>query len=207
MNTVLQHVLLTLLNEDYAAIDSITDKGSLLTPSNPHVSEVIAELRHLNEQNAQRLQAIIDDYGWPGVALVGGAGAQAAYRLVLHAFTLPDFQRVMLPLLERAALAGDASWWDVARLDDRIRVLEGRLQKYGTQFRWNEEGRQVPEPPVEDPENVDRMRAAIGLCSLQDEAALRNENLKKHSRSVSAEENERRRVEAESWARLLGWRN
>ena len=41
-------------------------------------------------------------------------------------------------------------------LDDRIRVFEGRLQRYGTQYDWNDAGTaMVPMVGVEDPETVD----------------------------------------------------
>ena len=197
MNTALQHELLTLLHEDYVDRNRITADGALLRPSNPNLTSVVDQIREVNRRNAARLQSIVAEHGWPGISLVGTAGARAAYRLVLHAITLPDFQRAMLALIARAAAAGEASSWEAARLDDIIRRLEGQPQKYGTQFNWNENDELFC---------VGDLRAEIGLCSLEDEIELRDDPLKKHRRDVSAEEAEQRRREAESLARLLGWR-
>jgi hypothetical protein len=207
MNTALQAELLALLDADYAEVNRITSDGTLLEPANPNRAHVITELRALAQRNVERLTRIMAEHGWPGVSLVGAAGATAAYRLVLHAFTLPAFQRSILPVLKKAAAAGEASWWDVSRLEDRMLALEGHLQRYGTQFSWNENGEQAPDPPVENVARANAERAAIGLCSLEDEIAYRNNALKAHRRFVSKEESSARRAQAEEWARLLGWRS
>jgi hypothetical protein len=51
---------------------------------------------------------------------------------------------------------------DVAFLTDRILVAEGRPQRYGTQFGADEQGRRTLKP-VEEPANLDKRRAAMGL--------------------------------------------
>ncbi|MFT3810719.1 MAG: hypothetical protein QM698_12440 [Micropepsaceae bacterium] len=52
-----------------------------------------------------------------------------------------------------------------AMLTDRIAVMEGRLQIYGTQIDWTADG--VLEPlPVGNPAGVDGRRAEAGLGSL-----------------------------------------
>jgi hypothetical protein len=47
-------------------------------------------------------------------------------------------------------------------LTDRIRVLEGRAQLYGTQFDWDQNGVMSP-LPIEDEPGVDQRRAQLGL--------------------------------------------
>ena len=67
----------------------------------------------------------------------------------------------MPPLLEDAVARGDASRRDPAYLMDRVLMYRGEPQIYGTQYR-TQDG--VPKLwPVQDPENLDDRRAALGL--------------------------------------------
>ncbi|HYD05463.1 MAG TPA: DUF6624 domain-containing protein, partial [Reyranella sp.] len=50
-----------------------------------------------------------------------------------------------------------------AMLYDRIATTEGRPQRYGTQGTDCADGRYVTPRDVEDPENLDARRSAIGL--------------------------------------------
>ena len=169
---------------------------------NPRIGEIIAELRRINERSAARFQAIIDEHGWPGTSLVGGAGTQAAFFLVSNLFTMPEFRRAMLPVLRQAVMAGEAPGFHLATLEDGVRCLEGRPQKYGTALGWDENGEMNPYPPIEDPENVDRLRAEIGLPSLRDAILMHENALQKHRRQVPREE----LAMFETWARVCGWR-
>jgi arsenate reductase (thioredoxin) len=107
----------------------------------------------------------------------------------------------MLPLVRAAAARGDASPAELAMLEDRICTFEGRLQRYGTQFDWNDDGSaMVPVVGVEDPEHVDERRACVGLPPMTwrrappaDEPAPAD---------VAA-----RRAEMDAWARRVGWRS
>jgi hypothetical protein len=63
---------------------------------------------------------------------------------------------------------GQARASDLALLEDRVRVAQGKLQRYGSQMRSSP----TPGPPVlepiEDEACVDRRRAAVGLEPLAD---------------------------------------
>ena len=195
-----------MLNEDETAIVKLLGGDLPLFLRNPRIGDIIGELRRINEGTAARLQAIVDEHGWPGTSLVGRAGAQASFFLVTYLFTMPAFQRAMVPLLEKAVMAGEASGRHLARLEDGIRCMEGRLQKYGTALGWDENGEMSPYPSIEDPENVDRMRAEIGLPSLRDALRMHEIALMKHRRRVPREELAKIRANTEEWARVLGWR-
>ena len=62
----------------------------------------------------------------------------------------------------KALLPDDVSATDVAYLEDRVRVREGRPQLYGTQFSRQADGT-MDHGPVEDPEHLDERRAAAGM--------------------------------------------
>jgi hypothetical protein len=107
-----------------------------------------------------RLKQIVARYGWPTPALVGADGVEAAWLMLQHS---PDnaWQEQMLPVLERAAMAGEIKRADVALLTDRVLVHAGKRQRYGNSFSVTG-GRLVPDP-IEDLPGLDARRAALGL--------------------------------------------
>ena len=72
---------------------------------------------------------------------------------------------------------GEVSAQHVAYLADRLELKDGRKQIYGTQLRIDK-GELVIEP-IDDPDNVDKRRAAIGLGPLAEYIALVRKQLKK----------------------------
>ena len=108
--------------------------------------------------------------------MVGEDGALAAFLLVQHADRDPQFQKKCLPLLEAAVRVGEASASNLAYLTDRVLIAEGKPQRYGTQFQ-TVGGKSAPFP-IEDAENVDARRNAVGLGPLA-EYAKQIENMGK----------------------------
>ena len=70
--------------------------------------------------------------------------------------------------MSEAASRGEVSPVHVAMLEDRIRVNEGKGQRYGTQFDWDRDGQMNP-LPMDDESNVDVRRAEVGLPPLADD--------------------------------------
>lgn len=101
-------------------------------------------------------------YGWPKTT----KGSHAAWLLAQHADSDLAFQRSAKELLEASVKAGIAAPLDVAYLADRIATNEGRPQEYGTQFSLTDRCHLVLDP-VDDREQVNRRRLAIGLQSLE----------------------------------------
>lgn len=121
-------------------------------------------LEELNRANASRLRQIIAVFGWPGMTLVGEKGAQAAWRIAMHAVAEPDFMRQCRDLIDAASERQDVPRWQYAILDDRIRVYEGRPQRYGTQLRLGLDG--LEPHPIENESRVNGMRMQAGLPPL-----------------------------------------
>src|SRR2546430_2954677 len=143
---------------DLALLKDLARDGSLFQGYHPRMEA-------LPQRHATRLAALIDAHGWPGRSRVGEEGAQAAWLILQHAIANPPLMRRGLTLLQGEASEGEVSQLEVAMLEDRIRTFEGRPQRYGTQFDWDEHGRLSP-LPLEDPAGVDARRRAIGLGPL-----------------------------------------
>lgn len=120
--------------------------------------------------NAAHLTAIIEQYGWPGNSLVGEEGAWAAWLISQHAIGNPPFMRHCLTLLKQAAANNEVTPWQVAFLEDRIRMYEGKPQIYGTQFQPNKNGELEPYL-IENPEFVNDRRLAVGLNTIEERTA------------------------------------
>lgn len=158
------------------------------------------EMEAVHRRNAARLRAIVADVGWPGISTVGDEAAHAAWLVLQHSIGEPDMMRATLPALERAVAAGEARAADLAMLDDRIRVLEGRPQRYGTQYDWDEAGMwMVPVGAVEDPAGIDARRRAVGLGPMVWRKPPPPDE-------PPPDDVEARRRDLEDWARQVGWR-
>ena len=162
-NPALRQELLDRVEQDQAIRNEFIKKGV----ERPDPS-VLARMQAIDDANAERMRAIVGQYGWPGPELVGRDGTQAAFLLVQHA-DLP-LQKEMLPLVEKAYKKGELPGQSYALLLDRVLVGEGKPQVYGTQAKRIEEwkGREPVLAPIEDEGNVDKRRAEVGLMPLSE---------------------------------------
>ncbi|MGH2354169.1 MAG: DUF6624 domain-containing protein [Chloroflexota bacterium] len=115
----------------------------------------------VDAQNTRRLKEIVQDIGWPTRSKVGQRASYLVWLLVQHADHDAAFQRECLQLMQ-APPAGEVDPRNIAYLEDRVRVNEGRPQRYGTQFCTDVQGQFGPRP-VEDPDQLDERRRAVGL--------------------------------------------
>jgi hypothetical protein len=76
------------------------------------------------------------------------------------------FMAECLEHLRAAVEAADASPANLAYLEDRVRMLRGEPQLYGTQF--VEKGGTYEPWPIEDPDGLDDRRAVICLGPFAD---------------------------------------
>ena len=163
--------------------------GSLFKGYHPRMAAV-------HDANAARLREIIREHGWPTVTLVGVDGANAAHRIAQHSINHPDFMRECRALIEEASEQGQIPQEHFAYIDDRIRVYEGLLQRFGTQWRGGING--LEPYPVDDWDSVNQRRRNLGLPTLEE---MRFES----SERLSPEEFERMGKEEEAWRRRVGW--
>lgn len=132
-NQALHTELLAMREQDQALR---TQAQTLLEQSGGQITEEIQAIlqaqSQLDQQLMQRLKAIIEHYGWPGISLVGEEGAKSAFLILQHSET--PKQKLYLETLKAAVAAHQASASHLAMLEDRILMKEGQKQIYGTQL-------------------------------------------------------------------------
>jgi hypothetical protein len=197
VDTHLRDELVAMADEDRRVRAGLAADGSLFDGYHPQMQAV-------HDRNAVRLAGIIDQHGWPGRSLVGEDGARAAWLVLQHAIGHPDLQRKGLVLLQEAAARGEVPDAEVAMLHDRVCFFEGRPQRYGTQYDWDEGGELSPWA-IEDEAGVDERRRAVGLPPLAENTRRIREGTERggERRPEDRKEWHRRFVE---WARSVGWR-
>lgn len=129
----------------------------------PLPAEARLEQRRVFVEHGDRLRELLEAAArWPTVTRVGEAATRGAWLVAQHADTQLDVQRLALRLLRAAVDDGDAEPRDLAFLEDRVAINEGRPQKYGTQIADVVDGYPVPWPVI-DPERLDERRAQVGI--------------------------------------------
>ena len=84
---------------------NMVKKGKQDTPKFIKTTE---ELIAADTKNTARMKAIVEEYGWPTMSLIGKRPASSAWLLVQHADRDPLFQMHCLPLLKAAMDEGEA---------------------------------------------------------------------------------------------------
>lgn len=70
--------------------------------------------------------------------------------------------------MRNAVKNGIASNSSLALLEDRVALRQGKKQIYGSQIGFDSETKLYYVMPLEDPDNVDKRRAEVGLQPLAD---------------------------------------
>lgn len=192
MNEELREKLLAMRDEDVRVREELAASGELFDGYHETMEKV-----HL--ENAAELERMIDEHGWLGKSTVGADGADAAWLIVQHAISLPDFSRRCLKLIEKAVADGEAEPKHAAYLHDRIAFFERRPQKYGTQSDWNAEGKMAVWT-LEDEEKVNEYRGEVGLPPLE---SLVWEN--EETRGNMPKDYHARQKGFDKWAATVGW--
>jgi len=133
-----------------------------------HSEQVKAVWRRIKKKDANNLKkvtAILDKYGWLGTEYIGEGNA-CLFFVIQHA----DFntQKKYLPMMREAAKIGNARKSNLALLEDRILMRNGKKQLYGSQISRDEKSDQWVVYPISDPEKVDERREEMGLPTLSE---------------------------------------
>lgn len=126
-------------------------------------------MQQTDSSNLVRVKEILEEFGWPGPELIGPNGSTALFLVIQHSDQVT--QERYLPLMRQAVKQGKAAATDLALLEDRILIGQGKKQIYGSQIGFNDKLNSYYILPLADPDNVDKMRLAVGLEPLADYAS------------------------------------
>ncbi len=125
-------------------------------------------VRQIDSSNLVAIEKIIQQFGWPGISLVDTLGNSTVWLVIQHAGL--DIQLKYLPLMEASVKAGESRFSELAYLQDRVLMRQGKPQIYGTQV--------VDDPvtggwkfwDIENETNVNVRRQEAGLMPIEEYA-------------------------------------
>ncbi|PBJ13088.1 DUF6624 domain-containing protein [Flavobacterium sp. ACN6] len=123
-------------------------------------------MQYKDSLNLVKVMKILDEKGWVGKNVVGSQANQTLFLVIQHADL--KYQQKYLPMMREAVKKGNASPSNLAYLEDRIALREGKKQIYGSQVSNHPITKKPFVSPLEDPDNVDKRRASVGLGTLSD---------------------------------------
>ena len=122
--------------------------------------QMASNMAEIDAQLTAQLKEIVAKSGWPTISSVGIDASNGAMLLLTHT---PDhaWQLSLLPLLTKLADEGRIDGVPLSLVIDKELVSEGKLQRYGTQFKYIGGGMAMY--GVENPGELDAERAKVGL--------------------------------------------
>jgi len=120
-------------------------------------------INHKDSINLLKVTILLDSHGWLGANLVGAQGNQALFLVIQHSPL--KTQEKYLPMMKEAVKNGSAQGENLALLEDRVAIRQGKKQIYGSQVMIDTDGSYFL-APLEDPDNVDKRRGTVGLQPL-----------------------------------------
>jgi hypothetical protein len=164
VNDSLVRVLDTVGEDDEMYRDLLEDTVQRYGGGSKEVKELYRQMQVKDSINQIKVGAILDKYGWLGPDVVGEEGNGTFFFVIQHA-ELP-MQVKYLPMLRAAVKNGRAKARNLALLEDRVALHQGKKQTYGSQVGWDMRTNSYFMLPLEDPDHVDQRRAAVGLPPL-----------------------------------------
>lgn len=123
-----------------------------------------------DQKNLTEAKKIIEDYGWPGISVIGRDGQNNLWLIVQHADHDIRFQREVLEKMKLLVKNGQVNLENYAFLSDRVLCNLNYPQEYGTQVSWTTSGMASDFRDIRREWEVDERRKKLGLISLADYA-------------------------------------
>src|SRR5690606_8045392 len=108
----------------------------------------------------------IENCGMPTTKEVTSKQMSAIWLVFQHGDN--ENRKKYFPLLKKASENGDLKKSQIALMQDRILMMDGKPQIYGSQITQNNETKKWELYKLENPEFVDKRRAEVGLEPLKE---------------------------------------
>jgi len=119
-----------------------------------------ANMAEIDAALTEQLKGIVTAKGWPTIGLVGIDASNAAMLVLTHTAD-HAWQQSLLPQLENLADSKKIDGSALALVIDKELVASGKLQRYGSQFKFVDGAMAMY--AVEDPGGLDRRRELVLL--------------------------------------------
>ncbi|MFD2919996.1 DUF6624 domain-containing protein [Terrimonas rubra] len=130
------------------------------------VDSLTALLKQADSSNLVFVEQLIAQHGWITPGQAGFMGTQAVFLVIQHADL--EAQKKYYPLIKQAEKDGNILSSNVAILEDRIAVREGKPQPYGSQGYYDAEKKKTYVYPLKDLNNLDSLRKSMGLQPMKE---------------------------------------
>lgn len=156
----LQAELLTIYDEDQGYRMKIEGVAAKHGYESTQMTALWDTINRLDSLNLLKVKSILDREGWVGPERIGGQANLTLFLVIQHADLAT--QQTYLPMMREAVRAKKAQPAQLALLEDRVALGEGRKQIYGSQIGTSPAGKSYV-LPLTDPDHVDQRRAQVGL--------------------------------------------
>lgn len=163
-NAMLNRTLITELDSIFKADQDLAKENKGWELNSPGWIAWNKKCREVYSVNLIKVTNIINRYGWPGEEIIGWLGSSTLWVVIQHS-TL-DNQMKFLPLMKEAVKKGKARPAQLALLEDRILMNQGKEHIYGTQISPDSTGTTKFWPIIEE-RNVNKRRFSVGLGPIQ----------------------------------------
>jgi hypothetical protein len=160
INKNVAHVLDSILEEDQLQ-RSILFQLFEQSACKSRTDSVINIIKQKDLSNIQVIEDIIAEYGWLGPQDVGINASQGLFLVIQHASL--DIQKKYYQIIKEAEKNGKILSSNVAILEDRIAMREGRRQTYGSQGFTDKKTGKKYIYSIENPDELDIRRKSMGM--------------------------------------------
>ena len=120
----------------------------------------------VDRQNQVTVVSIFENCGIPDAKIVGKESIYSMFMVIQHASR--KLREKYIPVFKDQADKGVLDKGTLALMEDRLLMDQGKKQIYGTQLRMSSTASGYEVWPIEDPQNVDKHRAKVGLGPIKD---------------------------------------
>ena len=173
-NDSLIKILDTVSQSDQLYRDQLESAETKYGGQSKEVAEIIKRMSEQDSINLVKVELIINKFGWLGANVLGIDGNETLFFVIQHADSAT--REKYLPIMREAVKRKNAKANELALLEDRFALEHHKKQLYGSQLYWDMKENKVYVFPMIDPANIDKIRAAVGLTSMN--AYLSNWQLK-----------------------------
>lgn len=124
--------------------------------------ELVQHMKTQDSVNLDQVESILQN-GWPDD--LNMQGNQTIFLVIQHADL--QTQKKYLPVIEKAMQDNKTFPANLALLKDRMALREGKKQIYGSQIFIDSNTGKKYVQPLQNPEEVDKLRAEVGLPSME----------------------------------------